>query len=102
MARLDEVAEGICQVLRHAPTPEPVEVDLLNHSPVDAAMFVRFVAEICWRDALPLALVRISPELGIRLFRSLEEDEPLGPGKVPLELSGTLGSRVAFYRTRPS
>jgi hypothetical protein len=69
MARLDELAGAISTVLSASPTPEPLPVDLKNHSPAEATVFVRAVVEACQRSATPLFEVRISPQLGASLLR---------------------------------
>lgn len=96
-ARLDEIAEGIATVLGASPSPEPLRVDMRNQSPVNVAFFVRALAAACERHEAPLALVRLSPELGERLVRAVER-EPLEGSAVQVELVEGLGVSVEMYR----
>jgi hypothetical protein len=100
-ARLDEIAEGVASVLGLSATPEPLRVDMMNHSPVDVAFFVRALAAACERREAPLALVRLSPELGERLVRAVER-EPLALADVQIELAEDLGVGVEMYRRSPA
>ena len=96
MARLDEIAEGIAAVLRRSAAPEPLHLDLWGHSPVDTTVLVRSVIDACQRTAAPLALVRVSNDMGARLWNSLET--PGAYEGTAIELDDALGKRLKFYR----
>lgn len=100
-ARLDEIAEGVATVLGASTIPEPLRIDMINHSPVDVAFFVRALAAACERLEAPLALVRLSPELGGRLLQALEL-EPLEDPSVQVELMEGLEGALVLYRRLPS
>lgn len=97
MARLDEIGEGVANVLLHSTTPEPLAVTLSNHTPAEIAFFVnevviRFEGQ---KDALAAVVV---PE---EAYRILAGD----PGFADGAIGGTLlraGSAsdgvVQFYR----
>ena len=99
-ARLDEIAEGVASVLSSSATPEPLRMDMMNHSPVEVEFFVRALAAACERREAPLALVRLAPELGERLMRAVER-EPLEGADVRVVLVDGLGVSVEMYRRRP-
>ena len=96
-ARLDEIAEGIASVLGTSATPEPLRVDMMNQSAVNVAFFVRALAAACERREVPLALIRLAPELGERLVRAVDH-EPLEGADVRVELVEELGVSVEVYR----
>lgn len=99
-ARLDEIAEGIATMLGASAAPEPLRVDMWNQSPVNVAFFVRALAAACERRAAPLALVRLSPQIGQRLVRAMER-EPLEGGDVRVELLEELGASIEVFRRPP-
>ena len=80
-----------------AETPEPLRVDMMNQSPVNVAFFVRALAAACERREVPLALIRLAPELGERLVRAVDH-EPLEGADVRVELVEELGVSVEVYR----
>ena len=100
MARLDEVAEGISDVLLATESPEPLPVDLRGQSPAEVAFFARAVADACERKAVPLSLVRVDPQLGSALLNAVVVD-PLAGGRVKVEAIAELGSRLEFFRFLP-
>ena len=95
MARLDEIAEGLAAVLSGAPEPEPLFIDLMNHSPGDATFLIRAVVDACERRATPLNLIRLSLDLGSHAKRALG---PQYEG-VKIELAPELERRVEFFRS---
>ena len=76
MARLDEIAEGLSTVLAGSPTPEPLFVDMMNHSPVEITFLIRAVVDACERLAAPLSLIRVGEALGSHAAHALGP-EPL-------------------------
>jgi hypothetical protein len=100
MARIDEIAEGLASVLRSSPVPEPLGVDLWNETPAAATVLVRAVIDTCLRNAIPLSLVRICPDLGKGLLRQLTEDEPAYEG-VQIISHSALSQRIEFFRFAP-
>lgn len=100
-ARLDEIAEGVALLLGASPTPEPLSISMMNHSPVEISFFVRALAAACERLGAPLALIRLDTELGERLVRAVRL-EPLEVPEVKVELVGGLGVSVEMYRRLPT
>jgi hypothetical protein len=94
MARLDELARGIAQMLHTLPTPEPLPVDMVNETPAAAAVFVRAVVDACARQAAPLADVGIGPALGHALLYE-HGDGYEGTG---IFANNRLADRIEFYR----
>lgn len=94
MARLDELAQGIAQVLKAVPSPEPLPVDMMNETPAAAAVFVRAVIESCARLAAPIAQVTIDPVLG-RAFLGEHADAYEG---VRIVADDRLSDRIEFFR----
>ena len=97
MARLDEIAEGLSTVLAASPTPEPLFVDMMNHSPAEITFLIRAVVDACERLTAPLFLIRVGNELGSHAARALGP-EPLGYEGVRVELAEGLDRRIEFYR----
>lgn len=84
--------------LGHPPLQSPSESTCRTKArPTNVAFFVRALASTCQRRAAPLALVRLDPELGERLVRSVER-EPLEGPEVRVELFEGLGASVEVYR----
>lgn len=100
MARLDEIGEGVATVLAAAQSPEPLYLELTNHSPVDATILVRSVIEACHRKAAPIALVRLGHEMGSRLCASLGSEKTYEG--VEIQLIAGADRRVEFFRFPPS
>ena len=92
MARLDEIAEGLSSVLQATQLPEPLFVDMMNHSPAEITFLIRAVVDACERRAAPLSLIRVGQALGSHAARAL------GPEGISIELTGDLDRRVEFYR----
>lgn len=97
MARLDEIAEGLSAVLAATAQPEPLFIDLMNHTPGEATFLIRAVVDSCERRAAPLSLIRLGIELGSHAARALGP-EPLQYEGVKVELSPKLERRVEFFR----
>lgn len=97
MARLDEIAEGISSVLGAMPLPEPLFVDMMNHTPADITFLIRAVVDACERRAAPLSLIRVGQTLGSHAARALGP-EPLKYEGISVELISDLDHRVEFYR----
>lgn len=97
MARLDEIAEGISAVLAAGVEPEPLFIDLMNHTPGEATFLIRAVVDACERRAAPLSVIRIGAELGSHALRALGP-EPLQYEGVKVELTPELERRVEFFR----
>ncbi len=97
MARLDEIAEGLVAVLASSPTPEPLFLDMMNHTPAEATFLIRAVVDACERRGAPLSTIRVGTTLGSNAARTF------GPGPlvyegVAVELDGDLDRRLEFYR----
>lgn len=97
MARLDELAEGIADVLRGAMEPEPLPVDLVNQSPAAATFFVRAVVDACARRAAPLFRVDICPILGEDLLRQHGASDG-GYEGVGIVANESLVNQIEFFR----
>lgn len=97
MARLDEIAEGLSSVLAATKVPEPLFVDMMNHSPADITFVIRAVIDACERRTVPLSLIRVGRALGSHAARALGP-EPLEYEGISIELTGDLDRRVEFYR----
>lgn len=97
MARLDEIAEGLSSVLAASPTPEPLFLDLMNHTPAEITFLIRAVVDACERRGAPLSLIRVGATQGSNAARVLGP-EPLAYEGVEVELTGELDRRVKFYR----
>jgi hypothetical protein len=97
MARLAELAIGIAKVLKVAPQPEPLFVDIIDETLAAATVVVYTVVEACLRDVCPLSMVAIDPELG----EGLLNEYPLDYEGVALFADNELYSRIAFYRFPP-
>ena len=94
MARLDELAQGIAQVLKAVPSPEPLPVDMMNETPAAAAVFVRAVIESCARTAAPISKVAIDPELG----KALMGENAEGYEGIKIVADNRLSNRIEFFR----
>ena len=94
MARLDELAQGIAQVLKTVPSPEPLPVDMMNETPAGAAVFVRAVIESCARIAAPIAKVAIDPVLG----KALMGEHADAYEGIKIVADDGLSSRIEFFR----
>lgn len=94
MARLDELAEGIAQVLLATSAPEPLPIDLVGETPAAATFFVRAVIDACQRQAIPLAMVMIDPIMGEGLLRQ----HPEGYEGIMIKTDHRLSSRIEFFR----
>lgn len=99
MARIDEIAIGIVQVLHSSKLPEPLLIELWGQSPVDALVLVRAVIAESQRVAAPLSAVRIGPQLGRLVARELVAGMLDG---VRVEIESGLDSRVHFFRSPQS
>lgn len=97
MARLDEIAEGLANMLLALPAPEPLPVDLRGHSPADFAFLARALAEACERLAAPLSLIKIDPALGAKALQAAAA-EPLAGGRVKLMCDPLLDGRIELFR----
>lgn len=97
MARLDEIAEGVSNVLAASPMPEPLFLDMVGHSSGEATFLIRAVVDACKRRGVPLSKIRVGQELGSNARRALGP-EPLGYEGVPIEIADQLGQRIEFYR----
>ncbi len=96
-ARLDEIAEGIAAVLQASPTPDPLYLDLIGHSPAEVTFLVRAVIDACERRGSPLSTIHVAADIGSNVVRALGP-EPLRYEGVQVQLTGDLSGRVAFFR----
>jgi hypothetical protein len=94
---LDEIAEGLATVLQVSPTPEPLGVDLIGHSPAEVTFLVRAVVDACERRVAPLALIRIAIDCASNVVRALGP-EPLHYQGISVELASDLDHRIELYR----
>lgn len=97
MARLDELAQAIADVLGGAMEPEPLPVDLMKQAPAGATIFVRAVIEACARRGAPISRVVICPTLGKDLLRQHGLPRE-GYEGVLIIGNETLKNRVEFFR----
>jgi hypothetical protein len=97
MVRLDEIAQGIVSVLAATREPEPLRIDLWNETAPAATVFVRAMIEGCLRNAVPISMVEIGPEIGSDLTKQLGGDGAAYEG-VSVRASHALGEQVNFYR----
>jgi hypothetical protein len=100
MARLDEIAEGLATILRVSKQPEPLGVDLMNHTAVEATFLVRAVVDACERGVTPLSCIHVSSNLAGDLERQLQGESGSYEG-VPIHSSTVLASRIEFFRFPP-
>lgn len=93
---LDEIAHGIVTILKNAPVPEPLRVDLKGHTHAEAVYLAQAVADECAAAFVPLARV----EFG--LAHQFAEGEIADPatewGTIEVLDDETLGSAVQFWR----
>ena len=94
MAGLREIALGITAVLQND-EPEPLGVDLANHSPDQATFLVKAVIDECVDGDIRLHLVRM--DRGMWRPSGLPDEAYRG---VPLDLSPRLGALIEFQRWR--
>lgn len=97
MARLDEIADGLTAILRVSQEPEPLGVDLQNHSPAEALFLVRAVVDACARNIVPLTSIRVCPDLGSRLILDYGETKS-GYQGIGIISDKSLSGRIEFYR----
>lgn len=97
MARLDELAQGIADVLKATVVPEPFPIDLRNETPAAATVFVRAIVYECVRRAVPLTKVAICPELGADLLRQHGASPGYYEG-VAIVYDQRLQDRIELYR----
>lgn len=97
MARLDEIAEGLATVLELSPAPEPLPVDLRNHSQAEAAFLARAIIMACERRAVPLSVIRLAKDLGGILIKSLGETSGMLDG-IKIEVDDDLAGRIELFR----
>jgi hypothetical protein len=101
MARLDEIAEGLSTVLATSPTPEPLFLDLVNHTPAEVTFLIRAVVDACERRGVPLSCIQVGTTLGSNAARTLGP-APFAYEGVAVGLDGDLDRRIEFYRFPPS
>lgn len=97
MARLDEIAEGLVAVLASGTAPEPLFLDMMNHTPAEVTFLIRAVVDACERRGVPLSLVRVGTTLGANAARTFKPQQ-LAYGGVALDLDSDLDQRIEFYR----
>jgi hypothetical protein len=100
MARLDEIAEGVVTVLRVVRDPEPLGIDLWNHTPAEVAFLVRAVVDACERTATPLTRIHVSSDLAGDLDKQLQADTKSYEGISIISSSG-LVRRMELFRFPP-
>ncbi len=97
MAELREIAFHIAAVLLAGDEPEPLGVDLWNHSPDMAARLVEAVIEECGDAGAALAKVRVDPHVAVAMGGS-----PAGRrwscGGTGVEADAALFQRAEFHR----
>ena len=73
MARLDEIAEGICTILAASQTPEPLNISLRGEGNAETTFLVRAIIESCQRQGLPISEVCVAPDVGADLLKQYAE-----------------------------
>ena len=69
MLELRDLALGIAAALQAVTEPEPLAVNLWNHSPETAAYLVKAVLEECSDAGITLARVRVDPWVAVAMHR---------------------------------
>lgn len=84
-------------VLALSPTPEPLFLDMMNHTPAETTFLIRAVVDACERRGAPLSSIRIGTTLGSNAARTFGR-APLVYEGVAIELDGHLDRRIEFHR----
>jgi putative aminopeptidase FrvX len=97
MLELRDLALGITAVLQAVREPEPLAVDLRNHSPQTAAYLVTAVLEECGDAGATLAMVRVDPYVAVAM-RKPSSGHRWSYRNVTMEVDAALFQRVEFHR----
>jgi len=94
--RLDELAEGIADLLVLFKVPEPLSIDLRGEGPDDALILVRAIIDSCSRRGLTLQKILIVTPLGSDLFR--QHGNPGSYGGVLISSKASPGHDLEIFR----
>jgi len=97
MLELRDLALGITAVLQAVKEPEPLGVDLWNHSPETAAYLVTAVLDECSDGGVDLARVRIDPYVAVAM-RKPTSGHQWSYRNITIEVDAALFQRAEFHR----
>ena len=98
MPELRDLALGITAVLQAVREPEPLAVDLRNHSPQTAAYLVTAVLEECGDAGVTLAMVRVDSYVAVAMRKPSSSGHRWSYRNVTMEVDAALFQRVEFHR----
>ena len=101
MATLNEIAQGIAQLLGHTSCPDPLPVDLTHHSREEVIYLIRAVIEACDETTAGLSEVRVGARFGNPMTDELPRGHQTYRG-VPIRLDLECGRQVLFCRAGAS
>lgn len=84
-------------VLASSLRPEPLFLDMMNHTPAEATFLIRAVVDASERHGAPLSHIRIGALLGSNAARTFGPG-PLAYEGVRVDLASDLDRRIEFYR----
>ena len=84
-------------MLAASPTPEPLFLDMMNHTPAEVTFLIRAVVDASERRGAPLSCIRVGTTQGSNAARTFGPG-PLAYEGVAVELDGDLDRRIEFYR----
>jgi hypothetical protein len=98
MLELRDFALKIAATLQAVKKPDPLRLELWNHTPATAAYLIAAVIEECGDAGIALAKVRIDPYVAVAM------DNPAtgirrSYGNVTIEADAALFQRVEFHRS---
>lgn len=99
MASLDEIAHTISDVLQSPFAPNPLPLDMMNHSPEQAGYLVRTVIEASADAGVALEKAEISSWFGASMSRGDASDVFYHLG-VPIVIRPALSKHVLFFVRR--
>jgi hypothetical protein len=97
MLELRDLALGIAAALQAVAEPEPLAVNLWNHSPETAAYLVKAVLEECSDAGITLARVRVDPCVAVAMHRPFTGSRG-SYRDIAIEVDADLFQRVEFHR----
>ena len=97
MLELRDLALGIAAALQAVTEPEPLAVNLWNHSPETAAYLVKAVLEECSDAGIILARVRVDPWVAVAMHRPFAGSRG-SYRDITIEVDAALFQRAEFHR----
>jgi hypothetical protein len=99
MFELRDFALKIAATLQAVKEPEPLRLELWNHSPTTAAYLIAAVIEECGDAGIALAKVRIDPYVAVAIHNAAIGNR-LSYGNVTIEVDAALFQCVEFHRPK--